>query len=118
MKRLLIFILFSASFFFSISSSAWADNDYPVAFWGEKHIGAAMALHRALTPDDFRISCNSGKLVIRPKVKNPAEIAKDWRLFAGNKQRMAYCRSQPGKTWYLLGEAPYFMLPEKPGLHK
>ncbi len=118
MKRPLISILFSASFFFSVYTSAWADNEYPVAFWGEKHIGAAMALHRALSPDDFKVSCNSGKLVVSPKAKNLAEIAKAWRLFAVSKQRMAYCRSQPGKTWYLLGEAPYFMLPEKPGLHK
>ena len=97
---------------------AQAQEEYHVAFWGQKHIPEALLLHRNLSPGDFQISCRKGKLFLSPPRSLPRGLNAAWSDFSRRKARLKYCQSQPGKTWYLLGESPYFMLPENPGSHK
>ncbi len=99
---------------------AFADDEYSVAFWGQTHIKEAVHLHQTLTPSDFSIACHQGIRSIH--IQSPSRIISSetysaWKDFS-DPRRLKYCRKFPHKVWYLLGEAPYFMLPSKPGDHK
>ena len=119
MKHLLACLLLSVTFlFFSPIPSALAQDEYPVAFWGQKHVQEAVLLHRSLSPSDFSTSCRTDRLSLFRRHRLPENLHKAWSDFSRSKKRLGYCQSQPKKTWYLLGEAPYFMLPENPGSHK
>ncbi|MHB8542767.1 MAG: hypothetical protein ACYC9S_02035 [Leptospirales bacterium] len=112
-----------ATFFLLIIAlplAAFSDDEYPVAYWGQTHIREAIQLHKSLSPSDFHLACNRG-IHFLPVSAHKGGISKStyraWAHFA-NTKRLQYCRNNPKKTWYLLGEAPYFMLPSKPGAHK
>lgn len=100
----------------TFSSPAFADNDeYSVAYWGQTHIHEALTLHHALNPEQFGLLCSHpGKAGSYLKKSSSLVI---WRDFY-QKKRMAYCKSHPRKTWRLLGQAPYFMLPPREGAQK
>lgn len=118
MKNLLVFLFVPAVLLLTAPPAARAQDEYPVAFWGQKHVKEALLLHRFLSPTDFRASCRNGELDLSRTARHPENLHKAWKDFSRKTARLDYCRSQPGKTWYLLGESPYFMLPENPGSHK
>ena len=100
--------------------SAFSEDEYTVAFWGQTHTKEAVYLHQTLSPSDFRLACRQGirKLLLHsPSRVISKRTYSAWAHFT-NPERLAYCRKFPHKTWYLLGEAPYFMLPSAPGIHK
>ncbi|AFS54125.1 hypothetical protein ACSYAY_08990 [Leptospirillum ferriphilum] len=119
MKNILLLLFLPVSYFvFLPLSFAHAQDEYPVAYWGQKHVQEALLLHRNLSPGDFLVSCRKAKLYRSSSHPLSGNLKAAWNDFSRRKTRLRYCQSQPGRTWYLLGEAPYFMLPENPGSHK
>lgn len=96
-------------------------GEYPVAYWGQTHVREALYLHASLTPENVQTACQKGFSALSPAAKGQTgkdrDLAREWKRFAKG-DRLAFCRAHPHTTWYLLGEAPYFMLPAKPGVQR
>lgn len=104
-----------------VPALAAGSGEYPVAYWGQTHVRDALYLHASLTPENFRIACQKGFSALSPAGKGQPgkdrDLAREWKRFAKGR-RLVFCRAHPHTAWYLLGEAPYFMLPDKPGVQR
>ncbi len=96
-------------------------GEYAVAYWGQTHIRQALYLHASMTAKNFRTACRKGFSSIPADTishkQDLPRLTQEWKRFAKG-SRLAYCRSNPHSAWYLLGEAPYFMLPARPGVQR
>lgn len=115
-------ILVSATLLMSPGPARAAESgEYPVAYWGQTHIPQAVYLHKSLTAENFRTACRKGLSSIPAdtisRKQDLSRLAKEWKHFARG-SRLAFCRAHPHTAWYLLGEAPYFMLPARPGVQR
>jgi len=96
-------------------TSFGADGEYSVAYWGQTHRHFALKIFHSLTPAQIQKLCTlptQNRLLIKD-----SSLLKAWNLFY-QKKRAAFCKSHPQKTWKLLGESPYFMLPPRDGAQK
>ncbi|MDA8059358.1 MAG: hypothetical protein ACYCXP_11860 [Leptospirillum sp.] len=105
-----ILVAAAAGFIIATGSSAafGADGEYPVAYWGQTHRHFALQIYHALTPAQLREICTHPAST-KDLIKSPS-LKTAWEQFH-QKKRAAFCKSHPEKTWKLLGESPYFMLP-------
>lgn len=120
---LLATIAFALTVFFPFPDPVLAtgSGEYPVAYWGQTHVREALFLHASLTPENFQTACQKGFSALSSATKGRTgkdrDLAREWKRFAKGR-RLAFCRAHPHSAWYLLGEAPYFMLPAKPGVQR
>ncbi len=78
-------------------------EEFPVVWWAQNHVKAALDIFRNTTWKTLGHACSSGRLSTLSA--NP-----DFQIFIKNEKRREFCRRYPGPTHHLLQEAPYFMV--------
>jgi hypothetical protein len=116
-NKLKILILSFSLFLIGFESqpSYAAEGEYSVAYWGQTHRHFALKIYHSLTPEQIQKLCTLPAQ--NRRLIQDSALLKIWHVFY-QKKRAAFCKSHPQKTWKLLGESPYFMLPPRDGDQK